>query len=145
MEKLLVSACLLGVSCKYSGGSNLMDGAVIAALKEKYILIPVCPEVEGGLSTPREPCERIGDKVISCTGKDCTREYHRGAQIASELYRMENCSAALLKECSPSCGSGVIYDGSFSHTKIPGYGVTGEVLKNMGARLYSEKETDKLI
>ena len=120
MENLLVSACLLGFECKYSGGSNKLSDEYIAQLKAKYRLIPVCPETAGGLPVPRDPSERLGDKVISSKGKDVSAQFNKGAEIALYLARRYGCKKALLKRNSPSCGGEFIYDGSFSATLIPG-------------------------
>lgn len=144
-EPLLVSACLLGVECKYSGGHNAMADEKIAALREKYRLIPVCPETAGGLPTPRDPSERRGDRVVSCKGRDVTAEYSKGADTAVQLVERYGCAAALLKEKSPSCGSGVIYDGTFTGTLIRGDGLAAERLKSRGVKVYGESEVDKII
>ena len=143
MDKLLISACLLGIPCRYDGSAKLFDG--IARLREKYELIPVCPEQLGGLPTPRNPSERIGERVLTPNGTDVTAEYHAGARAALELYRREGCIAAVLKERSPSCGSGEIYDGTFTHTVISGDGVTAELLKQSGIKVYGETELDALL
>ena len=145
MESLLVSACLLGFNCKYSGGNNAMPEDVISALSAKYRLIPVCPETAGGLSTPRDPSERQGDRVISQTGRDVTAEYRRGAETALSLAEKYGCTAALMKENSPSCGSGTIYDGTFSHVVIPGDGTAAELLKANGIRVIGESRVSELI
>ena len=128
MESLLISACLLGANCKYSGGNNALPPETLAALREKYRLVPVCPEVAGGLPVPREPSERQGDRVVSRSGRDVTEEYRRGAGIALRLAERFGCRKALLKERSPSCGNGLIYDGSFSSRLTPGRGMTTEAL-----------------
>ena len=145
MEKLLISACLTGVNCKYSGGNNKLDDTVFEKLREKYELIPVCPESDGGLSTPRDPSERRGDKVVSCKGRDVTAEFLRGADIALEKALSNGCKKALLKELSPSCGNGRIYDGSFTGTVIEGFGVTAELLIQNGIKVFGESQTDKLL
>ena len=142
MDKLLVSACLLGAPCRYDGKSKPLAG--IERLREKYELVPVCPEREGGLPTPRTPSERRGEAVVMQDGTDVTAQYRRGAEAALELCRREGCAAALLKERSPSCGSGAIYDGTFTHTLIPGDGVTAELLRQNGVRIYGESELDLL-
>lgn len=142
MDKLLVSACLLGAPCRYDGKSKPLAG--IERLREKYELVPVCPEREGGLPTPRTPSERRGEAVVMQDGTDVTAQYRRGAEAALKLCRREGCAAALLKERSPSCGSGVIYDGTFTHTLIPGDGVTAELLRQNGVRIYGESELDLL-
>ena len=128
MENVLISACLLGFACKYCGGSNKLTEQQLAALGERFRLIPVCPETAGGLPTPRDPSERLGDKVVSNQGRDVTAQYQKGAETALWLARRYDCKAALLKENSPSCGSGQIYDGSFTGKLIPGDGVAAEEL-----------------
>lgn len=138
MESLLVSACLLGVPCKYSGGNNVLPDETLARLRACYRLIPVCPEVAGGLPVPRDPGERRGDRVVSCLGCDLTAEYLLGAQTALLLARRFGCSQALLKARSPSCGSGQIYDGSFTGRLIPGDGVTASLLKANGIAVWVE-------
>ena len=145
MEHLLISACLLGFECKYSGGSNALDAAALAALRERFRLIPVCPESAGGLPTPRPPSERRNGKVINKLGQDVTEEYRKGADTALYLARRYGCTRALLKERSPSCGSGAIYDGSFTGNLIPGDGVAAESLKAAGIRVYGESEIEALI
>ena len=129
METLLISVCLLGAKCKYSGGSNALPPETLAALKARYHLIPVCPEVAGGLPVPREPGERQGDRVVSRSGRDVTEAYRRGAEAALALARRFGCRKALLKARSPSCGSGQIYDGSFSGRLIDGDGVAAALLR----------------
>lgn len=143
MENILVSACLLGENCKYNGKNNL--NAKVLELKKKFSIIPICPEVMGGLPTPRVPSEIQGDKVINKEGKDVTKEYNRGALLALELAKKHNCKIAILKEKSPSCGSKFIYDGTFTGTKILDNGVTAKLLRLNGILVYSEDEIDKLI
>lgn len=129
METLLVSACLLGFDCKYSGGNNALPEEDLKALRERYHLIPVCPEVAGGLPIPREPSERRGERVVNRRGEDVTAQFRRGAEIACRLAHRFGVKKALLKSNSPSCGSGRIYDGSFSGILIHGDGITAELLK----------------
>ena len=139
-EALLVSACLLGANCKYNGGNNILPEEQLAALQAHYRLVPVCPERDGGLPTPRLPSERLGDRVVNKAGEDVTEAFHRGAALARETAKREGCRIALLKERSPSCGSGRIYDGSFSGTVISGDGITAEALKKSGLTVYGETE-----
>lgn len=143
MEKILISACLVGDNVKYNGGNNLSPK--IDALLEKYELIPFCPEVEGGLPTPRSPAERIGDSVINQDGEDVTDAYNRGAELAFNICLYLKIKKVILKEKSPSCGSKIIYDGSFSHKEIPGSGVTAEYLKKKGIEVFSEDDIDSLL
>ena len=145
MEHLLISACLLGFECKYSGGSNALDAAALAALRERFRLIPVCPESAGGLPTPRPPSERRDGKVINKLGQDVTEEYRKGAETALYLARRYGCSMALLKERSPSCGSGEIYDGSFTGALIPGDGTAAQALKAAGITVLGEKDIEKIL
>ena len=145
MERLLISACLIGAKCKYSGGHNALPENALAALRKRYALVPVCPETAGGLGVPREPSERRDDAVISRSGRDVTAAYCRGAAIAGELCERFGCRTALLKERSPSCGSGAVYDGSFSGTLVPGDGVTAELLKGRGVLVVGEGELEKLL
>lgn len=134
--RILVSACLLGVSCRYDGKSKPHDH--VLALQAQHQLIPVCGEVFGGLPTPRTPAERVGEQVLTRGGRDVTAEYVRGAEEVLALARRMDCRVALLKERSPACGSGEIYDGSFSGKLIPGYGVTAELLQKNGIAVFGE-------
>ena len=145
MENLLVSACLLGVCCKYSGGANTLPESTLARLRERYRLIPVCPETAGGLPVPREPSERRGRFVVTRGGSDVTEAFRRGAQTALLLGEIFGCRAALLKENSPSCGSGRIYDGSFTGTLACGDGVAAEALKAAGISVYGESRAQELL
>lgn len=144
-ERLLISACFLGRPCKYDGGHNALPEETLRALRERWELIPVCPETAGGLPIPREPSERRGGKVVSRSGADVSAAYEKGAVTACTLVRRFGCRAALLKERSPSCGTGAIYDGSFSHTVIPGDGVTAERLRAERIVLHGESEIDRLL
>ena len=139
---LLVSACLLGCPCRYDGKSKPNDA--VLALMSQYTLIPICPEQMGGLATPRIPAERKDGGVFTENGGDVTGQYCRGAEEALRLARLYGCKYAILKERSPSCGSGQIYDGSFSHTLISGDGVTAQLLKESGITVLGESEVDRL-
>lgn len=143
--KILVSACLLGVPCKYSGGDNACPALLAAAGEGRHTLVPVCPEVYGGLPTPRPPAERRGGMVVTETGCDVTAQYAKGAQIALELARLTGCEAAVLKKNSPSCGCGTIYDGTFTHTQVPGSGLTGELLTAHGIPVYNEETCREIL
>lgn len=139
---LLVSACLLGLPCRYDGASK--PAPQVLALLEEHRLIPVCPEQMGGLPTPRPPAECRGNCVLNREGRDVTAEYARGAQFALELARLYGCQGAILKERSPSCGCGAIYDGSFSGTLVPGDGVTARLLKEHGIPVTGESRIESL-
>ena len=144
MKTLLISRCLLGEKCRYDGKSKPLPARTLRALRARYDLIPVCPEVLGGLPTPRTPSERQGDRVVMKTGADVTKEYRRGAETALRAAQENRVCAAVLKERSPSCGKGKIYDGSFTGTLKEGNGVTAEVLLNAGFTVYGESEIETL-
>ncbi len=136
MSNILVSACLLGADCKYNGKNNRNEN--VLRLMEKHTLIPVCPEQLGGLSTPREPSEKSGGRVISKSGADVTENYKKGADEVLKIARLYGCKRAVLKAKSPSCGSGKVYDGTFSGTLIDGDGVTAQLLKQNGIEVQNE-------
>ena len=139
-ETVLISGCLIGLCCRYDGEQKRNKN--IAALMEKYYLIPVCPEQLGGLKTPRNPSEI---RVISSDGSDVTAEYRRGAEEALKLALFFGCKKAILKERSPSCGFGKIYDGSFSGRLIDGNGVAAALLAANGIEIYGESGIESLI
>lgn len=141
--KLLVSACLLGCRCRYDGASE--SHPAVEALAARHELVPVCPEQLGGLSTPRPPAERQGDRVVTESGTDVTEQYRRGAAEAARLCALLGCQAAVLKERSPSCGKGQVYDGTFSRTLTDGDGVTAAVLAEMGVPVYGESQVEELL
>ena len=143
MKPLIVSACLLGTACRYDGTSKPAAG--IITLKDKYNLIPVCPEILGGLPTPRTPCEVKNGCVFSRDGFDRTAQYLKGANEVLRLARFFGCEAALLKERSPACGSGKIYDGSFSGALTDGDGICAALLKKHGIKVYGESRMNELI
>ena len=143
MERILISACLVGDNVKYDGGNN--KNPLIEKLLEKYELVPFCPEVEGGLPTPRHPSEQRGEQVINDIDEDVTDEFNRGADLALNICLYLKITKAILKERSPSCGVHSIYDGTFSHKVIPGMGVTAALLKRKGITVYSEDEIPELL
>ena len=145
MERLLISACLIGSECKYSGGSNALGREELDALRSRYLLVPVCPETAGGLGVPREPSERLGPAVVSRSGRDVTDSFSAGAEVARRLCLRFGCRMALLKERSPSCGKDGVYDGSFSGVLVPGMGMCAERLAAMGVELFGESELSELI
>ena len=135
--RLLVSACLLGLCCRYDGQSKADDN--VLTLLKSHTLVPVCPEQLGGLPTPRCPCEIRGDRVIARDGTNRTAEYRCGAEEALRLYRLFSCEAAVLKARSPSCGAGWVYDGTFTGTLRAGNGVTAALLIQNGIPVYTEE------
>ena len=136
--KILISACLLGMACRYDGKGKAYAG--IDQLMEKHELIPICPECYGGLPTPRPPAERRGERVCTEKGTDVTVQYRKGAEEALKLARIYGCQWAILKEKSPSCGSSQIYDGTFSRYLAAGDGVTAELLKANGIHVIGESQ-----
>ena len=141
--RLLVSACLMGVGCRYDGKSNELPQ--LAELIAKHECVPACAEIFGGLPTPRVPAEIVGDRVVNKEGRDVTAEFARGAREVARLAQVTGCTAALLKERSPSCGCGQIYDGTFSKTLVAGDGLTAKALKELGIPVYGESEIEKLL
>jgi uncharacterized protein YbbK (DUF523 family) len=141
---VIISACLLGENCRYNGGHNYSEK--VARFTEGQNYIAVCPEVAGGLPTPRPPAERRGALVQTAAGADVTAAFREGAGAAlaaalrqAELYG-ETVDLAILKARSPSCGVGCIYDGSFTRTPAPGDGVFAELLKKQGISLMTEED-----
>ena len=138
---ILVSACLLGCACRYDGKSMPSDEVI--ALLSRHTLIPVCPELLGGLPTPRLSCERVGDRVLRADGADLTDAYHKGAEEVLRLARLYGASLAILKSKSPACGKGVIYDGSFTRSLTEGDGVLAALLRANGIRVITENDIQK--
>lgn len=143
MEKILISACLIGDKTRYDGKDNYVSS--IEELLNNYELVPFCPEVEGGLKTPRDPSERKKDRVINNKGIDVTKNFVDGAEKALNICKYLGIRKAILKEDSPSCGTHKIYNGRFENKLIIGQGVTAELLKRNNIEVYSEEEIDKLI
>ena len=141
--RILISACLLGCRCRYDGASKPQPW--IAALAERHELVPVCPEQLGGLPTPRPPAERWGDRVVTREGGDVTVQYRRGAEETLRLCSLLGCEAALLKERSPSCGGGTVYDGTFTGSLTAGDGITAELLRAHHIPVYGESRIEALL
>ena len=141
--RVLVSACLLGATCRYDGKCAEAEAVRREACVRGWI--PVCPEQLGGLCTPRTPAERQGDRVCTRNGGDVTDAYRRGAEEALRLAKLYGAKYAVLKERSPSCGSGEIYDGTFTGTRVFGDGVTAELLKKNDIAVYGESRIGELI
>jgi len=135
MKKVLaVSACLLGCDCKYNGKNNL-DSEVLKKI-QGYKVIPVCPEVLGGMTTPRIPSEIQKDgKVLNQQGEDVTAFFERGKQATLAILKENDCEEIILKDGSPSCGFTRIYDGTFTHREIPGMGITAHYLTDNGIKI----------
>ena len=139
--KIMVSACLLGENCKYNGGNNY-NQSVIDFVKGHEV-IPVCPEVMGGLPVPRIPAEILEGAVRNKEGKDVDYEFRKGAKLAWQIARENQIDLAILKSSSPSCGSKQIYDGSFSGRKIEGQGVFAKLLMEDGIQVLGEEDMEK--
>ena len=145
MKKILVSRCLYGGDpVRYDGRSKEETDPRFLKWKEEGRLIPVCPEVFGGLPVPRTDAQRSGDKVVTRDGRDVTKEYRKGAEEAVRLALENEVLCALLKEKSPSCGSSLIYDGSFSGRLVEGEGLTAQLLREAGIAVFSEKQMDEV-
>lgn len=141
-ERILVSACLLGVNCKYNGQNN-ENQEVLDFIKDKEVII-VCPEILGGLTTPRKPAEIVADKVINIDGNDVTSNYIRGAEETLKLAKLFGVKKALLKSKSPSCGHHLVYDGTFTNTLTTKDGITTKLLKENNIEVITEKDIKKV-
>ena len=144
MKRILVSACLLGAACRYDGKGNGNEAVTALLQRDDICLIPVCPEQLGGMPTPRIPSERRFDRVVNRAGEDVTGHFLRGAREALRLAKLYGCECAVLKERSPSCGCGRIYDGSFTGTLTDGDGVTAELLRENGITVVGESDIQKI-
>ena len=142
-EYVLISACLIGENCRYDGKNSLTKA--VKDLAKYYNLIPICPEVSGGLKTPRHPSEIVGDKVISIKGRDVTSNYYDGAYWATSIVRMYNIKLAIMKEKSPSCGVHKIHNGKFDGGLIDGQGITTRKLEKLGVKVINEDEANELL
>ncbi|MBO4825549.1 MAG: DUF523 domain-containing protein [Lachnospiraceae bacterium] len=140
--KIMVSACLLGTNCKYSGGNNYNE-KVIEFVKGHEV-IPVCPEVAGGLPTPRTPCEIVSGVVTNADGESKDKEFRAGAAKCLKMAKEKEIDLAILQSRSPSCGVNQIYDGTFSGTRIPGSGIFASLLKENGFKVIDLEDIDKL-
>ena len=141
--KILVSACLLGVKCKYNGGDNYSEK--LAALLQDHEVIPVCPEVAGGLGIPRIPCEIVGGVVMNAEGENKDREFREGAEKCLQTALEQQADLAILQQRSPSCGVREIYDGSFSGRLIEGSGVFAALLLEHGFRVADAEEAEAVL
>lgn len=142
MFPVLASACLCGIACRYDGMAA--SHPVVADLFARGLAVPVCPEVLGGLPVPRFPCELRDGRVMDAHGRDLTEAFAAGAAATLALARERNITVAVLKERSPSCGSGHIYDGAFAGRLIPGQGVAAALLRANGVTVYNEEAAAEL-
>jgi uncharacterized protein YbbK (DUF523 family) len=153
--KILISACLLGRPVRYDGKGKPLHDPIIEHWKAEDRLVGFCPEQAGGLPTPRPPAEIEGGmtggdvlagraRVLEVTGGDVTDEFIEGGKRAVDFAQEHNCRFALLIDGSPSCGSGFIYDGSFSGTRHPGFGVTAALMRQAGIDVFSDRELERL-
>lgn len=143
--KILVSSCLLGEKTRYDGNHNKINSELFEFILEYNTIFSFCPEIEGGLETPRVPAEINNNKVFTKDEKDLTKEFTVGAYKALKLCKDEKIAVALLKEKSPSCGSKIIYNGRFSNTLIEGMGICTKLLKNNNIIVFNENEIAKLL
>ncbi len=150
MEKILVSACLVGERARYNGVAMEFDNQILKYWRNNGLVVAICPEVAGGLPVPRPSSEIFygdghqvlngHDRIVNINGQDVTQYFIEGAQKTFLLARFHKIKLAILKEGSPSCGSSYIYDGSFSKIKKSGKGVTTALLEKNGIRVFSERE-----
>ena len=138
--KILISACLLGIECKYNGGHNRCE----ELMKSTDSFVPICPEQLAGLPTPRPPMEIQKDgRVLTVSGEDVTEAMNKGARESLRIAKLFHCERAILKACSPSCGYGEIYDGSFSGKKVSGMGIAAKKLHEFGIEIMTEENLIK--
>lgn len=154
--RILVSACLMGHAVRYDGAAKPLRHPAIDRWRREGRLVAICPEMSAGMPVPRPPAE-IKDggtgadvlagkaRVLEKTGGDVTAEFRRAAENALALARETNCRFALLIDGSPSCGSGFIYDGRFTGTRVAGEGATAALLRANGIAVYSEREIEALV
>ena len=139
--KILVSACLMGQNCKYNGGNNYSKK--IEEIGRRHEIITVCPEVMGGLPTPRRSCEIVNGEVINIDGESKNKEFRLGAERCLQIAHTNQIDLAILQSRSPSCGVNQIYDGTFTKTLIPGSGVFASLLKENGFKVTDLEDLDK--
>lgn len=155
MEKILISACLLGEKVRYHGGDAIIQHSLLEQWQKEGRIISLCPEVSAGFPTPRPPSEIIGSgggqsvldqkaKVMKRDGSDYSSLFIQGAQNALSLVQKHSIKVAVLKEGSPSCGSAQIYDGSFTGKKMEGQGVTAALLSSHGIAVFSEFQLESV-
>lgn len=140
--KILISACLIGENVKYDGGNNALHVKILEQWKEEGVLVPLCPEVLGGLSVPRPACEVIEgtNRVVCKSGEDVSVAFAKGAKESLRIAQEEGVCMAILKARSPSCGKDIIYDGTFTSTRVNDSGITCKLLQESGIPVFSEEE-----
>ena len=149
-SRVLVSACLLGAPVRYNATAKTIESDILGRWEAQGRIVPVCPEVSGGLDTPRPPAETTGGdgvlvlrgvaRVLTDGGADVTEAFVAGARHAVALAREHGIRVAVLKSLSPSCGTGWIYDGTFSGTRVAGFGVAAAALRDAGVRVFDETQ-----
>lgn len=144
MQKILISACLLGEKVRFDGKSKKVHAEILQTWQSENRFIFLCPEVAGGLSVPRAPAEIQGESVINILGEDVSTHFAKGAQKALDLCQQHDIHIAILKEGSPSCGVLQINDGTFSHTKIAGQGITAQLLQQHGVKVFNEHQLNEV-
>jgi len=152
--KILISSCLLGERVRYHGGAAALNHPILERWRAEGRLVPICPEVAGGLPTPRPPAEVKGgdgnDAIARLAfvrrqdGTDVTGEFLAGAEAAVALAREQGITIAILKDFSPSCGTSGIYDGTFQGRKVPGQGVTAAALRQAGVQVFGDHEIERV-
>ncbi len=145
MKKILVSACLCGDPCRYDGKAVPCDDPTFLKWLEEDRFVQVCPEILAGLGVPRGESQRRGDRVVTIDGKDVTDAFYKGAEATLALAKQEEVAFCILKQRSPSCGNRIIHDGTFSGVKIPGQGVTTEILRRAGYKVVGEDQMEEAI
>ena len=140
--KILISSCLIGENVKYDGGNNALHVKILEQWKQEGVLVPLCPEVLGGLSVPRSPCEVLeGTTTVLCkSGEDVSVAFAKGAKESLRIAQKEGMCMAILKARSPSCGKDIIYDGTFTSTRVNDSGITCKLLQESGVVVFSEEE-----
>ena len=141
-RKIVISACLLGENVKYDGGNNALHVKILEQWKDEGVLVPLCPEVLGGLSVPRLACEVLQgtNRVVNRIGEDVSEAFSKGAKESLRIAKLEGVCMAILKARSPSCGKDIIYDGTFTSTRVNDSGITCKLLQESGIVVFSEEE-----
>jgi|SRR5215212_4952715 len=142
MIRIVVSACLLGFPVRHDGRDKKSEHPVLQRWLDEGRIVSACPEVLGGLTIPRPPAERIGDRIVTNGGVDVTDAFEKGARATAAQADAFNVRVAILKENSPSCGSSFVYDGTFSGARVPGEGVTAALLRTRGIAVFSDEQLD---